>query len=80
VDITKVLNNNFNSQISSISNLNTDIQPSQSVSQVQYEVEGFRIKDEDNTRSRERSWIWKYYYTMPEPGTWRLGNKERPEL
>ena len=29
---------------------------------------------------KERSWVWKYYQTTPESGTWRLGDKERPEL
>jgi hypothetical protein len=37
----------------SLLNLDTDIQPSQSVSQVQYEVEGVRNKDEDSTKSKE---------------------------
>jgi hypothetical protein len=64
----------------SLSNLDTDIRPSQSISQVECEVEGTEIKQKDETRSKERSWVWKHYLTTPESGTWRLGNKERPEL
>jgi len=62
----------------SLSHLDTDIQPSQSISQVQYEVNIDTNKE--STRVKERSWIWKYYHTTPEPGSWKLGNKERPEL
>jgi len=64
----------------SLSNLDTDIYPSQSISQVECEVEDVKIKQKDEARSKERSWIWKYYLTTPEPGTWRLGIKERSEL
>ena len=64
----------------SLSNLDTDICPSQSISQVECEAERVEIKHHDETRSKERSWVWKYYHTMPEPGTWRFGNKERLEI
>jgi hypothetical protein len=64
----------------SLSNLDTDIYPSQSISQIECEVECVKIKQKDEARLKERSWIWKYYLTTPEPGTWRLGNKERSEL
>ena len=64
----------------SLSNLDTDICPSQSISQVECEVESVEIKQKDEMRSKERSWVWKYYLTTPESGSWRLGNKERPEL
>ncbi|KAJ5244686.1 hypothetical protein N7489_004782 [Penicillium chrysogenum] len=64
----------------SLSNLDTDMRPSQSISQVECEVERIEIKQKDETRSNERSWVWKHYLTTPESGTWRLGNKERFEL
>ena len=64
----------------SLSNLDTDMRPSQSISQVECEVERIEIKQKDETRSKERSWVWKHYLTTPESGTWRLGNKERSEL
>jgi hypothetical protein len=64
----------------SLSNLDTDIRPSQSISQVECEVERVEIKQKDEIRSKERSWVWKHYLTTPESGTWRLGNKERSEL
>ena len=64
----------------SLSNLDTEICPSQSISQVECEVERVEIKQNDETKSKERSWVQKYYSTTPEPGTWRLGNKERLEL
>lgn len=64
----------------SLSNLDTDIRPSQSISQVECEVERIEIKQRDGTRLKERSWVWKYYLTTPESGTWRLGDKERLEL
>jgi hypothetical protein len=64
----------------SLSNLDTNIQPSQSISQVECEVERVGIKQHDETRLKERSWVWKYYHTTPETGTQRLGNKERLEL
>ncbi|KAI3201021.1 hypothetical protein DTO027I6_6124 [Penicillium roqueforti] len=64
----------------SFSNLDTDIGPSQSISQVECETECFEIKQRDEIRLKERSWAWKYYQTTPESGTWRLGDKERPEL
>ncbi|KAJ5267673.1 hypothetical protein N7478_010481 [Penicillium angulare] len=64
----------------SLSNLDTDIYPSQSISQVECETECVAIKQRDGTRLKERSWVWKYYQTTPESGTWKLGDKERPEL
>ena len=64
----------------SLSNLDTDIRPSQSISQVECEVERIEIKQKDETRSKERSWVWKHYLTTPESGIWRLGKKERSEL
>lgn len=64
----------------SLSNLDTEICPSQSISQVECEIERAEIKQNDETRSKERSWVWKYYRTTPESGTWRFGNKERLEL
>ena len=64
----------------SLSNLDTDICPSQSISQIECETDCVEIKQRDGTRLKERSWVWKYYQTTPEFGTWRLGDKERPEL
>ncbi|KAJ5240577.1 uncharacterized protein N7469_002168 [Penicillium citrinum] len=64
----------------SLSNLDTDICPSQSISQVECETECAEIKQRDGTRLKERSWAWKYYQTTPESGTWKLGDKERPEF
>ena len=45
----------------SLSNLATDIHPSQSISQVEREIERIEIKQKDETRSKERSWVWKHY-------------------
>ncbi|KAJ5121643.1 uncharacterized protein N7515_009604 [Penicillium bovifimosum] len=64
----------------SASNLATDIRPSQSISQGECDVGTIEVKQEDETRSRERSWVWKHFLTTPQSGTWRLGNKERAEL
>ncbi|CAP78987.1 Pc03g00250 [Penicillium rubens Wisconsin 54-1255] len=50
----------------SLSNLDRDIRPSQSISQVECEVERIEIKQKDETRSKERSWVWKHYLTTPE--------------
>ena len=49
----------------SLSNLDMDIHPSQSISQ----VECVGIKQKDETRSKERSWVWKQYLTTPESGS-----------
>ncbi|KAJ5537463.1 hypothetical protein N7494_006942 [Penicillium frequentans] len=50
----------------SLSNLDTDICPSQSISQVECETDCVEIKQRDGTRLKERSWVWKYYQTTPE--------------
>ncbi|KAF3399826.1 hypothetical protein F1880_008397, partial [Penicillium rolfsii] len=63
----------------SLSNLDTEICPSQSISQAECKVETAEIKQNDETRSKERGWVWKYYHTTPESGTWRFRNKERLE-
>ena len=53
----------------SLSNLDTDICPSQSISQVECGTECVEIKQRDGTRLKERSWVWKYYQTTPGSGT-----------
>jgi hypothetical protein len=35
----------------------------ESISQVECEVERIEIKQKDETRSNERSWVWKHYLT-----------------
>lgn len=52
-----------------LSNLDMDIRPLQSIFQVEFEVERVEIKLKDETRSKERSRVWKLYITTHESST-----------